>query len=449
MTKQIVSRTNQYALYIAVSAPGTASKSDLGFFDSQEVSMAPPPVVQGRVIGNAKENYAEGNQAPHPHYSTPPVVQGNVIGNADGSYPGDSQPAPGYPHYATPYPADPQAAQAPYGPYGHSGAAPSTYPAAPQHLGVFQSCKDSNLPPEIRLNFIKKVYGILGTMLLITFGISTPFIFATKATLDFFKVNVWILYIVYAIVIAQLIFNFAMSCQMCCGGSSLLQSYLWMMKTSPYNYVYLFTFAACFGVCTGFICAQYTVQSVLLVFALTFVLIVALTIYAVKTKADFTGCGAFMMVGILGLSMLFLVYMFFPGSVVLAKIISGVGATLFGFLIVYDTQQIFGSAAVDFGGGQREVEYTLDMYAFAAWNLYLDFLNFFLYLLQLFGERRWGDSWLLTVHSDWRLLTRSLRLKVFPSCDFSQVARLQSGGQHSLPFLIQNWNLVNIQRGQA
>lgn len=46
----------------------------------------------------------------------------------------------------------------------------------------------------------------------------------------------------------------------------------------------------------GFICAQYTVKSVLLIFALTFVLIVALTIFAVVTKADFTGCGAYIMV---------------------------------------------------------------------------------------------------------------------------------------------------------
>lgn len=44
-----------------------------------------------------------------------------------------------------------------------------------------------------------------------------------------------------------------------------------MMKTSPWNYLYLLTFSVCFGVITGFICAQYTVQSVMLVFALTFV----------------------------------------------------------------------------------------------------------------------------------------------------------------------------------
>jgi len=37
---------------------------------------------------------------------------------------------------------------------------------------------------------------------------------------------------------------------------------------------------------------------------------------------------------------------------------------------------------------QRQFEYTLDMYAFAAYQLYLDFINFFLYMLRLLGERR-------------------------------------------------------------
>lgn len=309
------------------------------------------------------------------------VVQGKVIGNADPTYP----PYPAYPAYPAPSASCPPAA-----PYAFSGAAPSQ-PAPTQHahLEVLQaSCRDASLPPEIRLSFIKKVYGILGVMLLITFGIGTPFIFATKATLSFFQANVWIVYIVGAILIAQVIFDLAMSCQLCCGGTGLLQSYFWMMKTSPWNYLYLLTFSVCFGVITGFICAQYTVQSVMLVFALTFVLILALTIYAVKTQADFTGRGAYIMVLILGLLMLLLVYSFFPGSVVLGKIVAGVGAMIFGFVIVYDTQQIFGSASASFGGGKRDLEYTLDMYAFAAWNLYLDFLQFFLYLLQLFGERR-------------------------------------------------------------
>lgn len=310
--------------------------------------------------------------------AAPVVVQGKVVGPAPG--PADRVPQP-YAGYAPGAPA----------PYAFGATSGPTLPQPkvqrPQ-LEVLQlSCRDQALPPEIRLNFIKKVYGILGAMMVITFGISTPFIFKTDATLSFFSRNVWILYIAAGIVIAQVIFDLAMSCQMCCGGTGLLESYLWMMRTPPWNYLYLMTFSACFGIFVGFLCAQYTVKSVLLVFALTFVLIVALTIYAVRTKADFTGCGAYILVLFLGLIMLIMVYSFVRGPV-MSKVVAGAGAMLFGFLIVYDTQQIFGSASASFGGGKRDLEYTVDMYALAAWNLYLDFLNFFIYLLQLFGERR-------------------------------------------------------------
>ena len=46
---------------------------------------------------------------------------------------------------------------------------------------------------------------------------------------------------------------------------------------------------------------------------------------------------------------------------VMSKVVAGAGAMLFGFLIVYDTQQIFGSASASFGGGKRDLEYTIDM----------------------------------------------------------------------------------------
>ena len=68
--------------------------------------------------------------------------------------------------------------------------------------------------------------------------------------------------------------------------------------------------------------------------------------------------------------MLFLVCCFFPGSHVLSKVVAGAGAIPFGFVIVYDTQQIFSSASASFGGGKQDSAYTLDMYALVAWNLY-------------------------------------------------------------------------------
>mmetsp|Transcript_11371 Transcript_11371/g.21477 ORF Transcript_11371/g.21477 Transcript_11371/m.21477 type:complete len:303 (+) Transcript_11371:79-987(+) len=256
-------------------------------------------------------------------------------------------------------------------------------------LGVVQmQCKSPMLPPEIRLGFIKKVYGILAVMLLITFGLCVPFIFMQDATLDFFRANVWILYIIGAIVIAQLCFDCAMSCQMCCGGSSLIRGYLKMMTTPPWNYAYLMTFSVCLGVIVGFTCARYTAESVLIVFALTVVVVVALTIYAVKTSADFTGFSPFILVACIGLVLILVAFLLFPYHPLLTRIAGGICATIFGILIVHDTQMIFGTASFSsFGGGKHTYEYTIDMYAFAAWNLYLDFITFFLYMLQFLGQR--------------------------------------------------------------
>jgi FtsH-binding integral membrane protein len=157
-----------------------------------------------------------------------------------------------------------------------------------------------------------------------------------------------------------------------------------MFKTVPWNYMYLFSFAGIFGFWLGLVCAQYTAASVILVFAISFVLVVALSAYAVCTKADFTGMGPYVLMLLLGLLMALLVGLFFRSDSLGHKLIGCAGATVFGFIIVYDTQLIFGSTPF---GGKRKFEYTVDMYAFAAFNLYLDFINFFLYILRMLGKR--------------------------------------------------------------
>ena len=88
-----------------------------------------------------------------------PVVQGKVVGNAYemGQYP---------PQQDANFAGQP--------------------PAVRYDLNVVQmSCKNSALPPDIRLGFVKKVYGILGTMLLITFGLAQFFVFQRKPHWNF------------------------------------------------------------------------------------------------------------------------------------------------------------------------------------------------------------------------------------------------------------------------
>jgi hypothetical protein len=241
---------------------------------------------------------------------------------------------------------------------------------------------------DIRTDFIRKVYGNVMAMLVITFGIVSPFVFNPRTTRKFMNANPWIGLACMIFLLAQHCFHICMMLESCTGGSSLLRKYLKMFKTAPWNYVYLFTYASVMGVAVGNITLQYRAQSVCLVFALTAIMCAALTVFAVTTKSDFTGCGAYVFVALIGL-MLFGLLAYPLAALVpstepfIFRFGGAVGATIFGFIIVYDTQLIFGSV----GGGERKAEYTIDMYAFAAFELYLDFINFFLYMLRFMGQR--------------------------------------------------------------
>ncbi len=95
-----------------------------------------------------------------------------------------------------------------------------------------------------------------------------------------------------------------------------------------------------------------------------------MSFYAIKTTKDFTGYGKPLMIAmfvIMGFSILNI----FLGNPILHIIISGVVVVLFSIMVIYDTQNIM----------QGAYETPID----GAIALYLDFLNIFTALLQLFG----------------------------------------------------------------
>lgn len=251
------------------------------------------------------------------------------------------------------------------------------------------STKDPHLPASLRLDFVKKVYGILIAMLVVSFAIVAPFVYNTASTLAFMKENSWIMAICMVLLAAHQALNMALSCEACVGGSSFMQAYLRMFKTVPWNYVFLFTYATCFGVVLGFISCQYKASSVGCVFFMTAGIMAGLTAYAVYTETDFTGLGMYLFAAMMGFFLFIMVLGIFPAGPVIHKAVAALGAVLFSFVIIFDTQLIFGSVRQSFNNhGLQKIEFTVDMYAFAAYQLYLDFLNMFIYLLQLFGQRR-------------------------------------------------------------
>ena len=105
-------------------------------------------------------------------------------------------------------------------------------------------------------------------------------------------------------------------------------------------------------------------------FAMTSVIFGAMSFFAIKTTKDFTGYGKPLMIALFVIIGFSVVNMFL-GSPMLSIIISAVVVLLFSVLVVYDTQNIIRGA----------YETPID----GAIALYLDFLNIFTALLQLFG----------------------------------------------------------------
>jgi hypothetical protein len=126
----------------------------------------------------------------------------------------------------------------------------------------------------------------------------------------------------------------------------------------------------------------YTQGSLARVFFLTAASFGALSLYGYTTQRNLSAMGSFLMMGVFGLLLAMLVNFFWPSGA-LQFAISVIGVLIFAGLTAYDTQKIKEMYSVMDDGtlaGRKAV--------MGALTLYLDFLNMFLFLLRLFGDRR-------------------------------------------------------------
>lgn len=221
---------------------------------------------------------------------------------------------------------------------------------------------------ELRLGFVRKVYGILCAQLLLTTAIAIPL---AMQSVKWVSGHVWIMY-------ASLGGMVACMCAMACCSS--------VMRTYPQNYIFLFIFTGIMSCVVGFTSAMYTWQSVLLAAGATILIFLLLTCYAFFTTTDFTGYGPYLFAGMCVLMVfgLIIAVMSMCGITIIwmTMLYDILGVILFSFYIVFDTQCMLG----DWGG--HKIQFSLDDYTFAALNLYLDIVNMFLFILQLFGRSR-------------------------------------------------------------
>src|SRR6195256_2266801 len=141
-------------------------------------------------------------------------------------------------------------------------------------------------------------------------------------------------------------------------------------------------YAAVMGLSLGSIFLVFTGESIARVFFITAATYGAMSLYGYTTRSDLSGFGSFLMMGLIGIVIASLVNIF-VGSSALQFAISIIGVIIFVGLTAYDTQRI---KEMYFESDTDEVEGKKAI--LGALALYLDFINLFMMLLQLFGARR-------------------------------------------------------------
>jgi FtsH-binding integral membrane protein len=141
-------------------------------------------------------------------------------------------------------------------------------------------------------------------------------------------------------------------------------------------------FAALMGASLASIFIFYTQMSIARVFFITAGTFGAMSIYGYTTKRDLTKFGSFLMMGLIGIIIASIVNMFMQ-STMMHYVISILGVLIFVGLTAYDTQKIKNMYLASDSSeiiGKKAV--------MGALTLYLDFINLFIMLLRLFGQRR-------------------------------------------------------------
>ena len=153
------------------------------------------------------------------------------------------------------------------------------------------------------------------------------------------------------------------------------------MKASTVQAVF-WGFSAVMGLSLAHIFLAYTGTSIARVFFITAGTFAGMSLYGYTTKRDLTAMGSFLFMGLIGIIIASVVNMFLQSSA-MHFIISVLGVLIFVGLTAYDTQKIK-SMYLESDGSEVAAKKAI----MGAVTLYLDFINLFLMLLRLFGERR-------------------------------------------------------------
>ncbi|EFM02570.1 Bax inhibitor-1/YccA family protein [Hoylesella marshii] len=213
---------------------------------------------------------------------------------------------------------------------------------------------------------MRKVYVWMSLALIIT-GITAYGVASSPGLITAFYTNQMLM---WGVVIAEFALVFALSAAL--NRLSLSVATLLFVVYSVLN-----------GVMFSSIFLVYTMSSVANVFFITAGTFAAMAAYGYFTKSDLTTLGKYLFMALIGLVIATVVNIF-VGSSMLSLVISYAGVLIFVGLTAYDSQKIKQMLAQQVDADETAQKVAL----FGALTLYLDFINLFLYLLRLLGNRR-------------------------------------------------------------
>ncbi len=214
-------------------------------------------------------------------------------------------------------------------------------------------------------DYMQKVFNNMGIALGIT-GLVSFFVASSPVIINtiFGSPLKWV------IMFAPLVFIFFMNAQINKISASQARIYLWI-------------FSGLMGLSLAPIFLAYTGTSIARAFFVTASTFGAASLYGYATKKDLTSMGSFMFMGLIGIIIASLVNIFLQ-STAMQFAISILSVIIFTGLTAYDTQKIK-SIYFQFSGHAEAVSKAATM---GALSLYMDFINMFLAILRIFGERK-------------------------------------------------------------
>jgi FtsH-binding integral membrane protein len=164
-------------------------------------------------------------------------------------------------------------------------------------------------------------------------------------------------------------------------GMSLAFAFLMDRVTSTAAKYFLFAFAGAMGISLSSIFLVFKLGSIAQVFFISAATFGSASLYGYTTKKDLTSLGSFLVMGAIGIFIASLVNLFFQSSM-FSFIISCIAVLVFTGLTAYDTQQL--KSVYDYTEGEEREKVGV----LGALQLYMNFINIFISMLQIFGDKK-------------------------------------------------------------